>query len=464
MRAAAVSKGVQGLGAGEMRAAVYNSAIPKVILNTVNRASRLGFSFRVVLHSSVLILGVASCAHAADWSVPEQQLARKIVAVAGRGAVALTVENRSSLSKRESDIVSNGLRSALETVGLRLVNPEQAVATVAISLSENPTAYVWVAEVRLRDGKTAVEMVSEARAEGAVSARDSVPLSIRKIPLWTQDERILDVAVLEENAAPTHIAVLGPEDVSLYRLQGSKWQREQLLTVAHAHPWPRNLRGRLIPGKDHLLDAYLPGVICHSTNGMPLTLSCQESDDPWALVAGSLSAGASANFPGFGATTLPVIPQVGAFFSSARNFFTGALAPGVGKFATVPKFYSAAFLPRGKYVLWIFAAVDGQVHIVDGVGEQPARLSWGSDIVSLRTACGSGWQVLATGSGTAGGDSIRAYEFPDRDAVPVSGSTEFAGIVTALWTEAKGDTAIAVTRHGETGGYEAFRVAMACNQ
>jgi hypothetical protein len=446
-----------------MCAAVYNSVIPKVILNTVNRASRLGFGFRVVLHSSVLILGFACSARAADWSVPEQQLARKIAAVAGPGAVALTVENRSSLSKRESDIVSNGLRSALETVGLRLVNPEQAAAAVAISLSENPAAYVWVAQIRLRDGKTSVEMVSEARAEGAASARDSVPLSIRKIPLWKQDDRILDVAVLEENAAPTHIAVLDPENVSLYRLQGGKWQREQVLTVTHARPWPRDLRGRVIPGKDHLLDAYLPGVICHSANGMP-TLSCQESDDPWPLVAGSLTVGASANYSGVGTTTLPVIPQVGAFFSSPRNFFTGALAPGVGKLATVPKFYSAAFLPRGKYVLWLFAAVDGQVHIVDGVGDQPARLSWGSDIASLRTACGSGWQVLATGSGTTGGDSIRAYEFPDRDPVPVSGTAEFAGTVTALWTEAKGDTAIAVTKDGETGGYEAFRVAMACNQ
>jgi hypothetical protein len=451
-----------------MRAAVYNSAIPKVILNTVNRASRFGFSFRAVLHSSVLhfsvlIMGFGSSAHAADWSVPEQQLARKIVAVTGSSTVVLTLENHSSLSKRESDIVGNGLRSALETLGLRLVNAEQAAVTVAISLSENPTAYVWVAEIRQGDGKTAVEMVSVERVEGAASARDAVPLSIRKIPLWTQDERILDLAVLEENAAPTHIAVLGSEDVSLYRLQGGKWQREQVLTVTHARPWPRDLRGRLVPGKDHLLDVYLPGVTCR-TYGTSLTLICQESDDPWPLVAGSMSSGTSASFPSFGASTLPVIPQVEAFFSSSRNFFTGALTPGVGKFATVPKFYSAAFLPRAKSVLWLFAAVDGQIHLVDGVGDQPVRLKWGSDIVSLRTACGSGWQVLATDSGTAAGDSIRAYEFPDRDAVPVSGAAEFAGTLTALWTEAKGDTAIAVTKQGETGGYEAFRVAMACSQ
>jgi hypothetical protein len=447
-----------------MRAAVYNSAIPKVILNTVNRSLRRASGLCFALGSLLLIPGLVIATFATDWSVPEQQLARKIVAVTGPGAVALTVENRSSLSKRESEIVSNGLHSALEALGLHFVAPEQAAATVVISLSESTNAFVWVAEIRQGDGKAAVEMVSIPRAAGLGTAHDSVPLSIRKIPLWTQAERILDLAVLEENAAPTRIAVLGPEDVSLYRLQGGKWQREQMLTVTHARPWPRDLRGRMTPGKDHLLDVYLPGVICRSTNGIPLTLSCQGSDDPWPLVAGSLSSGASANFPSFGVGTLPAIPQAGAFFSSSRNFFTGALAPGVGKFTTVPKFYSAAFLPRGKYVLWLFAEVDGQIHMVDGVSDQPARLNWGSDIVGLRTACGAGWQVLATGSGMATGESIRAYEFSDRDAVPVSGAVEFSGTVTALWTEAKGDTAIAVTRHGETGGYEAFRVAMACDQ
>jgi hypothetical protein len=445
-----------------MHAAVYNSVIPKVILNTVKRSSRPVFCLCVALCFFPLLPGLVVCSLAADWSVPEQQLARKIVAVTGPGAVALTVENRSSLSKRESEIVSDGLHSALETLGLRFVKPEQAAAAVAISLSENLNAYIWVAEIRLGD-KVSIEMVSKPHVDGVVSTRDSVPLSIRKIPVWAQEEQILDVLVLEENTAPTHIAVLGPEDVSLYRLQGGKWQREQALGVAHTRPWPRDLRGRLTPGKDHLLDAYLPGVLCHSTNGASLTLSCQESDDPWPLVAGSAGGGVSANFPSLVASTLPAIPQVGGFFASTRNFFTGALAPGVGKFATVPKFYSAAFLPRGRYVLWLFAAVDGQIHMVDGVSDQPARLNWGSDVASLRTACGAGWQVLATSSGVPGSDSMRAYEFPDRDAVPVSAVLDFGATVTALWTEAKGDTAIAVTRNGETGSYEAFRVAVACN-
>jgi hypothetical protein len=450
-----------------MCAAVYNSAI-STILEPVIFALRVLPGIRL-LHLSVALVGLAVTASATDWNTPEQHLARKIVAVTGPGAVALTVENRSSLGKRDFEIIQNGLHSVLDGLGLRFAKPEQAVAMVTISLSENPTSYVWVAEIHQGAGESAVVMVSTPRPEGSTAARDSVPLSLRKIPLWTQDDPILDVAVLEEGSSPTHIAVLDPEKVSLYRLQGGNWQQEQVLAVAHSRPWPRDLRGRLIPTRDHLLDVYLPGVICSSATALPLTLNCRESDDPWPLLTGSLSGGSLSVFPsaGLASGASTVVPQMKAFFAPRRNFFTGALTPGVGKFTTVPKFYSAALLPREKYSLWLFAAVDGQTHMVDGVSDQAAKLGWGSDLTSVKTACGAGWQVLSSSAAQAEdqpGDAVRAYEFQDRDPVAVSAAVDFSGPVTALWTEAKGDTAIAVSRNRATGSYEAFRLAMACGQ
>jgi len=393
-------------------------------------------------------------------------LAQKIVAVTGPGAVTLTLDNRSSLGRRDNEVIGNGLRVALEAVGLRFVKPEQAAASIAITLSENPRSYVWVAQIRQAAGEAAVVMVSAPRAEGPAAPRDSVPLSLRKIPLWTQEEPILDVAVLEENVAPTRIAVLDAERVSLYRWEGGKWQQEQTLALTHSRPWPRDLRGRLIAAKDHLFDIYLPGVLCRSSTNVPLSLSCRESDDPWPLVVGSWSGPPLPNFRSFSpsATTPASIAQISAFFAPTRNFFTGALAPGVGKFTTLAKFYSAAPLPRDKYALWLFASTDGQVHMVDGFTELTAKLGWGADLASVRTSCGAGWQVLATSSADQAEDSIRAYEFPDRDPVPVSASVDFAGKVTALWTEAKGDTAVAIARNRETGNYESFRLAVACNQ
>jgi hypothetical protein len=448
-----------------MREAVYNSAIPDDIVNPVNRALRSAPRLRVILQFFFVLFVLAMAASAGDWSGPEQQLAHKIVAVSGPGAVALSVENRSSLSRRDSEIIQNGLRSAMEGLGLRFVKADQAAATVTVTLSENAASYVWVAEIRQGAGDAAVVMISVPRPEAAIAPRDSVPLSLRKIPLWAQDTPILDVAVLEENTAPTHIAVLDPEKVSLYRMQGGKWQQEQTLPIVHERPWPRDLRGRLLPATDHLLDVYLPGVTCSSSASMPLALNCRQSDDPWPLTPGMTNGGTQSVFPSAslanGAAT--AAPQMKAFFASTRNFFTGVLTPGIGKFTTVPKFYSAAPFARDKYTLWLFATTDGEVHMVDGVSDQTARFGWGSDLAAVKTRCGAGWQVLASSSGEAG-DSVRAYEFPDRDPVAVSAATEFSGAITTLWTESRGDTAIAVIRDRETEGYAAFRLAMACSQ
>lgn len=460
-----------------MRGAVYNLAIPRIISHvvpnfvpdSVSSGLRPAPRVRVALQLCCALLGLAVVAHAADWSGPELQLARKIVAVTGPGAVALTVENRSSVGKRDGEIVQNGLRSALQGLGVRFVK-EEAATTVAISLSENSTSYVWVAQIRQGVGESAVVMVSAARAEGPSAAHESVPLSLRKISLWSQDDPILDVAVLEEGTTPTRIAVLDADKVALYRLQAGKWQQEQTLGLVHARPWPRDLRGRLMAARDHLLDVYLPGVVCRIAAGAPLTMNCREADDPWPLIQAALSGGtfpvfSSSVFPSAGSPSVS-IPPVGAFYAPTRNYFTGVITPGVGKLTTVSKFYSAAFLPRDKYLLWLFAGTDGRVHLVDGTSDQATKLNWGSDVTSVKTACGAGWQVLAATSEEGTASSVRAYEFPDRDPIAVSAAIDFpgAGAITSLWTEAKADTAIAITRNRETGGYEAFRLAVACSQ
>ncbi len=446
-----------------MLRAVYNSGIPDSILRTVNRSfahlvRRLRFGI------FLLTLSASLAAHATDWSGAEQQLARKIAAVTGPGAVALDVENRSTLGQRDREIVQNGLHAALEQAGIRLVKAEQAAASVTISLSENPTSYVWVAEIH-QSADSAVVMVSVPRTGRIAAVRDSTPISLRKTLLWTQSDRILDVAVLEENGTPARIAVLSAENVSFYRSVAGKWQAEQVLPITHAKPWPLDLRGRLAINKDRLLDAYLPGVVCRTGGaGGALALNCREGDDPWPIVPAGIITNATVFPSGPANSTSPAISPMAAFFAPTRNFFTGVLTPAIGKFSAVTKFYSAAFVPRDKYTLWLFIATDGKVYAVDGMNEQASSLDWSSDIATMRTACGAGWQVLAASAGAQGGDSVRAYEFPDRDPVAVSPAVELPGEISALWTEAKGDSAVVIVNDRETGSYEAFRLAVACNQ
>jgi len=444
-----------------MGTAVYNSAIPEIIWISVTRASRLT-SFRVLLLFLLIALFARGVpAHAADWNTSEQQLAKKVAAVTGPGAVVLKVDNRSSLGRRDSEIVQNGLRSALEQAGLRLVKSEQAAIAVTISLSENPASYVWVAEIH-QGTEASVVMVSIPRSGHAAVAHDSMPIALRKSLVWAQDTPLLDLTILEESGTPTRIAVLNSENVSLYRFQGGKWQSESVMEIVHARPWPRDLRGRLVPGKDHLFDAYLPGVTCHSSGTGPLALSCHETDDPWPIAA----AASGPVFPSAGSANraTAVVSPTSAFFAPARNFFTGVLTPALGKFGTVSRFYSAAFVPREKYTLWLFAGTDGRVHLVDGMNDQASKIDWGSDITSVKTLCGAGWQILAAGSGIQAQDSVRAYELPDRDPVAVSAAVDFPGALLALWTESRGDTAIAIVKDRETGSYEAFRLDLACSQ
>ena len=420
------------------RSTVYNSPIANLGMIPSPRSLRAA---NLLLVAFVLLC--AAIASASDWSGPEGQLASKVAAVTGPGAVALEITNRSSLTHGEFDEISRGLRSQLATLGLRFVNADQAAATVKISFSEDLQNYVWIAEIHQGAGKSSVVMLSTPRGGGTPSGHDVAAIIIHKALLWSQPRRILDVAVMDGN--PTHMAVLDANQVALYRLESGHWQPEQSLSIAHARPWPRDLRGRLVLRKDHLLDAYLPGVFCRSTTNLPLALNCHESDDPWPLGTDQIN--------------------LGAFFTPSRNYFTGALAPGVGKQTSAPPFYSAAALPRDKYTLWLLAAVDGQIHLLDGVSDQAAgKLDWGSDIASVHSACGSGWNILATGSGDGTADSLRAFDVPDREPVAVSQSAEFRGPITALWTETSGNSAIAVSRNLEMGDYEAFRLSFTCGQ
>ena len=416
----------------------YNSRIPEMVIRSP-RVLRFARPFLLMLW---FVCHALLCFSAADWSGPEQQLVQKIVAVSGPGAMAFDLENRSSLNKKDFDEISNGLRNQLSARGIQIVKPEQAAISVHLSLSEDLHSYVWVAAIRLGTAEPSVVMVSTPRSETRIYVHQAAPLTIRKVPLWSQEQRILDLVSLDVNGMPMHMVVLSADALGVYHFQDGRWQHAQSLPISHTRPWPRDMRGRVILSKDHLFDVYLPGVFCQSTANVPLSLSCRESDDPWPLGTGDLA--------------------LSSFFSPTRNFFTGVLVPGIGKQTVAPRFYAAAPLPREKYTLWLFTGVDGQVHLLDGISDQVERLGWGSDVASVKTGCGSGWQVLAVRSGDFGSDSLRAFELPDRDPVPVSQSVDFDGAVTALWPEPSGGTAIAVAQNSETGKYEAFRLAITC--
>ena len=131
----------------------------------------------------ILIVVFLSCsvAGASDWSELAQQLARKIAAVTGPCAIAVTTENRSSLAKKDFDAMSGTLRVDLEALGARAAKPEQAAAAAAVWLSENRQFYVWLAEIQQGAGESAVVMVTAPRGDDAGLAHESMPMSLSLI-------------------------------------------------------------------------------------------------------------------------------------------------------------------------------------------------------------------------------------------------------------------------------------------
>jgi hypothetical protein len=410
-----------------MRGAVYNSPIL-----SFHRVGRLLLGLLVLSHGWL--------ARADDLANLADKFAEKIILVTGPGALAVEVTNHSSLSKSEVERVQRGLRAGLASLGARFVSGEQAAATVRVSLSEDLQNYVWIAEIKQAANESSVAMISAPRLKFSVSPLEGAALAIRKTLLWSSEDRILDVAEITGG----HLLVLYPEQVTLYKSQGGKWQADQSLAVIHSEPWPRDLRGRLMARKDHLFDIYLPGVFCQSTGIAPLRVNCRQSDDPWPV----------------GSEQSPL----SAFFTPARNYFTGALSPGVGKQRSAAAFFSAASIPRDQYTLWLFSGMDGNLHLLDGVSEQTASPGWGSDIASVHSGCGSGWQLLATSMDNGNEDSVRAFEMNDREPVPATQGISVDGGVSALWTAADGGSVVAVSRNRERGTYEAFRLTITCGQ
>ena len=406
--------------------------------NSLNRT--MPFSLRA-LWASILLLLLAPPVFAADWRQPESELATKIAAITGPGVIALEVTDRSSIPAAGAEQIRRELTSLLIASGVRVWQADQASATVKLTLSENLQNYVWVAEIQQAANQQNVIIVSTPQPESAGTTQAAFPLTLHIAPLVTQADPILDTAILEGN--PRRVFALSRAAVIIFDFKDNHWIPGQSLSINTPVSLPRDLRGRIFLRKDHLFDIYLPGFFCRSSNTAPLNITCNRSDDPWPVETEDLG--------------------LSAFFSPTRNFFTGALAPGIGKQKSGPQFYSAAAVIKPNYVLWSLSGIDGQTYLLDGLNQQVAgKTHWGSDIAGVRTTCRAGGQVIATSPGDNGHDFLQAFEFPDREPLAVSTRAELNGNITALWTAQDGSSATAVYRNADTGNYEALQLNLDC--
>jgi hypothetical protein len=429
-----------------MMTARYNLRDP------MNYARRLTMRLSVCLW--LVLAGVAWGQAADSWTAPATELARQIAALTGPGAITLNVRNESSIAASDVPVIRQKLQVALGALGVTIRNQTAADAatTVRVTLSQTAQQGLWVAEVQ-QGPETRVAMVTAANP-APVAETEGTPVLLRRALLFSQAAPMLDVGLFAlpgDAAGEGHLVVLSPESIGIYHRDEKAdggWVKDQSFEIAHSRAYPRDVRGRLQADAAGVFKAYLPGVICTAsqrTTGGGVAVSCADSDDPWPI--GSRKA----------------------FYNSSRNFFTGVITPSTG--AAPGPFYTAADLLQKNGMATVYSEVSGQVRLYDSGGLKVLAGSrdWGSDVAGVQSGCGSGAQLLATASGVATQDSLRAYEVQGRNAIAVSAPLPMDGEVTAMWpmTLASGSAApavVAILKRQQPVRYEAYRVSVVCNQ
>jgi len=350
-------------------------------------------------------------------------------------AVTVNFQSLGSAAPEVTEAAQTAIFNSFRTAGVRLVKPEQALAEVQITFSDDWQNNDWIAIVR-EGSSTQMVMKKFPRVDHAVGARTPT-LSLRRYTLWQQDGPILDFSLDNHD-----LALLEPDQVSLFSNESGQWRGRYTLAILHVQPWPRDLRGRL-KIKDGQIAVFLPGMLCTGSQSPP-SLECRQGDDPWQIDQGPLVA----------------------FYSPRRNFFSGILAGSSGG-ASVVAFFSGATWSSNDQRHWVFAGTDGRARLyVNDLGT-PATVfnAWGGNLAALNSKCGSGWQLLVTTpSEITQLDAIQAMEINGREAVPVSTPLELPGTVTALWTSARnGESVNGILQNQATGKYEAFVLTVNCN-
>ncbi len=354
---------------------------------------------------------------ALDMGGAARDLARNTAAAVAHAPATVTVRNLSSLGPGEIADIRRVFDAELKSTG-------SAAADVAITISENLTEYLLVAEIH-RSGDRQVLIESWPRRPSTSAAQTinaAGRVTLEKRLLWEQDQPILDAV-----QASDVTLVLDAARVLL--IQGSE---QQSVPISVRHPWPRDLRGRL-SFSGAAFTAWLPATECRGALQPKLDLACRDSQDPWLLGPGALAA-----------------------YAPAGNFFSGHIDVEPGGIHELPPFYSAAPAADG----WMFAGVDGRARIYTHTWELAGNSGeWGSDLAAVQTPCGD--RLLATRpAGLNSADAVQPYELSGGTAQPAGGALEFPGPIVALWSA--GSSATAVSRDLQTGRYAAVSLVPTC--
>jgi len=331
-------------------------------------------------------------------------------------------------------VIRRLLAQDLKAHGVVMAGAESA-NTIRVTLSESNVGRLWVAEI----GEGNATQVAMVQADIASLSRPSQigqdPILLRKVAYLSHFSFSRGLPFVSDDAVlatidPFFPIALYPDKLEFFVFsEGLGLQEDSSIAIRQDRSLPRDPRGLLILSADkNSFSAFLPGMACagsRADQSAPAKhaadtwkFDCHASDEPWPIVVDATGAA-----------------QLKAFYNSARDYFTGVVSPSVG--VDLPPFYEAALVPRsvGSGALLI-GGIDGRVQLAENGALKvvTGTRDWGSDFAVLHSGCGAGVQVIASSSGEATNDSLRAYELPALEAVTASAPLAMGGTVTALWT------------------------------
>jgi hypothetical protein len=383
----------------------------------------LGFALFIVLYF------LPQPTHADSLEESARLLARKVWASIHGASVSLEFRNISSLGSAEFAGISTAFQEELQRRGVKILAAD-AAASLVVNVTQNPTEYIGVVQIQRKENtETVIETIG--LVNGPAAPEPAFRLVLHREFLFSSDSPIVDV-MLDNDAK--HAYALGVQEISAYEWRAEQWTLTRSEHLPTHRPPERGGRGFILQGVDSQR-VYFPGEFCHVSKVSGEGWSCEKYADlmPVPTVPSEAVAG----------------KKLGAWISAAQ-------------FETDEK------------IKVVVTGQDGLARLYED-GADPAAVfaNWGSQIASVYSGCGSGWQLLVTGKGDwTTTDAIEAMDIKDRRAQSVSASMEFAGPIVALhaWETRAADNpaanakAVAVDRNLQTGRYEAYQLSITCSR
>ncbi|HEY4839668.1 MAG TPA: hypothetical protein VIH72_13725 [Candidatus Acidoferrales bacterium] len=375
-----------------------------------------------------------------------RELAQKIAAQIDhkKKVIVELVDLTGEMRAAELDDAKKAIENELRAGGLRLVADTSFDLKVRITLSADNIERLWIADFD-NDGARATLIEPFER-----SSFDAKPWASRthvdRELVFSGNASFLDFACTNLPTAKDcgNVLVLYPNAVVLM----DSAQNFPRAAISQENGWPRDLRGRIkISGSD--FEARVENVECLGNAGHVQSAKCGAQTGAWDF-AGPQSEAALGEVVSFG------------------NFFVRAgIAPTNGAKVKTDPFYSLNGMEINGEPGWISIGVDGSARLFTEKSGQILGTStgWGSELASVKTDCGTGWQILVTSARDhTETDSITVYEWSGHEFRALSDPLEMDGPVIAMWSGQDGGRTRAVVRNLKTGNYEAYLLKVGCSQ